>query len=325
MLIGITMGDACGVGPEILVRSAAEKRVPLGECLVFGDRSAVDLAIEKCDVTLEVNQVGQLDEPLMPDALNLMDTGLISAGQITIGEISQSCGAASVEYVSRATQAALQGHIAAFVTLPINKEACRLSHPDFQGHTEFIAEMCATENYTMMLASPKMIVTHVSTHVSLREAIERVQTARVLEVIRLTAKNTFRLRQRARIAVAGLNPHAGEHGAFGTEDDEYIRPAVRQAQEEGIDAFGPLPADTLFIKVADGTYDAAVCMYHDQGHVPMKLHGFADAVNITVGLPVIRTSVDHGTAFDIAYQGIASIENFVTAYEMCSRLCQSPQ
>lgn len=317
-MIGITLGDACGVGPEILLRAWCAGKLP-HELVVFGDLAALALAQERLGLAADIHVV---DGPgdARPGRLNLIDLGLLRSTEIPIGEVSSVCGAAAIAYIEAATAAALRGSIAGIATLPVNKEACRGTRPDFQGHTELIADLCGVSDYTMMLASPSMIVTHVSTHVSLREAIERVRTPRILTVARLTRDAALKLRGRARIAFAGLNPHAGEHGAFGREDIDEIAPAVRLAREEGIDAQGPIPADTLFMQVIAGRYDAAVCMYHDQGHVPMKLHGFAEAVNVTLGLPIIRTSVDHGTAFDIAYQGKAGIENFLVAVEMAVRL-----
>lgn len=317
-MIGITMGDACGVGPEILVRTYAEGKLH-GTFVVFGDKSVLEMAADHLglDIPLAVIEPGK---PPRPDKLNIIDARLLKKRDVQPGHLNARCGAAAVAYVEAATRAALAGTIEGFVTLPINKEACRESRPDFQGHTELIAGLCGVEDYTMMLASPKMIVTHVSTHVSLREAIDRVTTDRVLTVIRLTDRFTRPLRGRSKLAVLGLNPHAGEHGAFGREDIEQIEPAVKAARKEGIDVVGPIPADTLFMKVVRGDYDAAVCMYHDQGHVPMKLHGFDDAVNITIGLPIVRTSVDHGTAFDIAWQGIAQLQNFEVAADMCRKL-----
>jgi 4-hydroxythreonine-4-phosphate dehydrogenase len=322
-MIGITMGDACGVGPEILLRTWCEGKLNT-PFVAFGDKAALELAMEKLGLRAELHLVAT-PAAAVPGKFNLVDLALLRREQITVGKISAPCGAAAVAYIEAATRASLAGEIPGFVTLPVNKEACRLSRPDFEGHTELIAGMCGIVDYTMMLASPKMIVTHVSTHVSLREAVERVQTERILTVARLTQPAALALRGRARLAIAGLNPHAGEHGAFGREDIEQIEPAVAAARAEGIDAHGPLPADTLFMQVINGRYDAVVCMYHDQGHVPMKLHGFADAVNVTLGLPIVRTSVDHGTAFDIAYQGKAALENFIVAIDMCVRLCAGRQ
>lgn len=318
-MIGITQGDACGVGPEILLRSWSAGRLP-ESLIVFGDRSVLEFASERLGLDVDLHEIGEANAA-QPGVLNLVDLGRLRRKDITIGRISEACGAAAVSYVEAATRAALKGEISGFVTLPINKEASRMTRGDFEGHTELIAGICGVSDYTMMLASPRMIVTHVSTHVSLRAAIERVKADRILKVARLTRDAAEALRGRSRLAIAGLNPHAGEHGAFGTEDIEEILPAVESARKEGIDAHGPIPADTLFMQVLNGGFDAAICMYHDQGHVPMKLNGFADAVNVTLGLPIVRTSVDHGTAFDIAYQGKASIENFLIAVEMADQLC----
>lgn len=316
--LAITIGDVCGVGPEILLRTAAEGNLP-ADSIAYGDLSALRLCKERLGLNVDL-RVKETPDQGCGDGLALIDTGRLAPKDVTPGRISAACGEAAVEYVRRATLDALEGKVAGIVTLPVNKEASRSAHPDFQGHTEYIAELCGRSRYTMMLASPSMIVTHVSTHVSLAEAIRRVTVERVLEVIELTAGAAEKLRGRARIAVAGLNPHAGEHGAFGKEDIEAIEPAVRLAREAGIDAIGPIASDTLFLKAARGDYDAVVCMYHDQGHIPMKLHGFADAVNVTVGLPVVRTSVDHGTAFDIAWQGKADTTNFTVACAMARRL-----
>ncbi len=232
-------------------------------------------------------------------------------------------GAAARAYVVEATRAALRGEIAALVTLPMNKEATRLADASFTGHTELIASECGVEGAVLMLASDRLIVTHVSTHCSLREAIERVKRDRVLRVIRLTCDAVRRLRGEPRVAVAGLNPHAGENGLFGREEIEEIAPAVAQAQAEGLPAEGPLPPDTAFyLAVERGRFDAVVCMYHDQGHIPLKLLDFEGGVNVTLGLPIIRTSVDHGTAFDIAWQGQASTRSLVKALEMAARLAR---
>ena len=208
--------------------------------------------------------------------------------------------------------------------MPMNKEATRLSDPRFVGHTELIAEICGAARTTMMLTNGDLAVTHVSTHCSLREAIERVTTERVLDVIELTAEALGRFLDRPRIAVCGLNPHAGEHGSFGTEDRELIAPEIAEAARRGIDATGPHPADTVFFQaVHREQYDGIVCMYHDQGHGPMKLLAFENGVNVTLGLPIVRTSVDHGTAFDIAWSGTAFVESIDHALAYARRLVGS--
>lgn len=313
-MLAVTMGDANGVGPEIVVRAASAGLIPQ-PYTVYGDHVALELAVSELART-----GGDVDAGIL-DRLPIVDLARLSPGDIRPGTVDADVGSAAVDYVEAATRAALDGEATAIVTLPVNKEASRFSRPEFSGHTEFIAELCGNPPVTMMLASARLIVTHVSTHVSLARAIERATTDRVLEVIRLTHAAVRRLRPRARIAVAGLNPHAGEHGAFGSEDDERVRPAVERARAEGIDAFGPEPGDTVFYNaVHRDRFDAVVCMYHDQGHIPMKTLDFDGGVNVTLGLPIVRTSVDHGTAYDIAYQGIARTRSFELALDMARLL-----
>jgi 4-hydroxythreonine-4-phosphate dehydrogenase len=198
-----------------------------------------------------------------------------------------------------------------------------MSQPDFTGHTEYIAKLCGAPDFTLMLASDRLIVTHVSTHVSLRQAIECVKKENILKIIRLTHGVLPRLRAASRIAVAGLNPHAGENGSFGVEDQEEILPAVVEARKFGMDVSGPFPPDTIFMQTLKGRYDAVVCMYHDQGHIPMKLLDFEGGINVTLGLPIVRTSVDHGTAFDIAWKGVAFTGSLRDACRLAKKLAES--
>ncbi|MFW5742475.1 MAG: 4-hydroxythreonine-4-phosphate dehydrogenase PdxA [Spirochaetota bacterium] len=308
-MLAVTMGDANGVGPEIVLRSAAAGALG-DDVTVYGDGAALELAAGKLGLDRE-----------LPAGVCMVDLALLGIDDVRPGEVDARVGAAAVDYVEVATRAALAGEAEAIVTLPVNKEACRASRPGFTGHTEFIAGLCDTPSVTMMLASDRLIVTHVSTHVSLAEAIDRARTERILDVVRLTNDAVRLLRPSARIAVAGLNPHAGEHGAFGTEEEDEIRPAIERAREEGIDAYGPEPGDTVFHNaVHRNRFDAVVCMYHDQGHIPMKTLDFDGGVNVTLGLPIVRTSVDHGTAYDIAYQGRARTRSFELALEMARRL-----
>jgi 4-hydroxythreonine-4-phosphate dehydrogenase len=316
--LAITMGDASGVGPEILLRAFASGELGT-DVVAVGDLAVLDLCNRRlrCDVTLE---------PLVapraatPGRLGVLDEGALSEATLRIGEIDRASGAAALAYVARATKLALSGDAAAVVTLPINKAATRLSAPTFTGHTEYIAELCGRTSSTLMLASEKAIVTHVSTHVSLREAIGLAQPARILEVIVQTDEILRRLRPSRRIAVAGLNPHAGEGGAFGDEDTACIVPAITRARDQGLEVSGPHPPDTVFLDLVQGRVDAVVCMYHDQGHIPMKLLDFRGGVNVTLGLPIVRTSVDHGTAFDIAWKGVAFTDSLRDACAMARRL-----
>ena len=306
--IAITMGDPSGVGPEIVLRRHAAGQLP-DDVIVYGD-----LAILRHGAAL----LG-LDPAL--SGLRVADAGLLSAADHRPGVIDAASGAAAREYVLTATQAALAGEVAAIVTMPMNKEATQLSDPTFVGHTELIAAACGVSRFSMMLTAGDLAVTHVSTHVSLQEAIRRVTVERVREVIELTHDTLRRFLERPRIAVCGLNPHAGEHGLFGDEDAVSITPAIEAAVRDGFDVSGPHPADTVFHQaVHRKRFDAIVCMYHDQGHTPMKLLAFESGVNVTIGLPIVRTSVDHGTAFDIAWQGVAFTESLEHALAWARKL-----
>ncbi len=293
--------------------------------IVFGDLAVLEL----CNQRLGYNQALRAaagSQDYRDGFVNVRDFGLMRAEDVTPGQINRKSGAAAREYVIAAAQAALRGEIAAMVTLPMNKEATQLSDPEFVGHTELIGAVCGSPDVTIMLASEQLIVTHVSTHVSLRTAIERTKQDRIKKILRLTSDAVSRLKENPRIAVAGLNPHAGENGLFGREDIEEIRPAVEWARAQGMPVDGPLPPDTLFyLAVRKKRYDAIVCMYHDQGHIPLKLLDFEGGVNVALGLPIIRTSVDHGTAFDIAYQGVASTASLISALEFAARLAARSQ
>ena len=318
-IFGITMGDSSGVGPEILLRAwrAGELCYPV---VAYGDLAV----LAECNRRLECGvplRAAATPADRGAGTLNVIDAGLLRAEDVCPGQLSAASGAAARAYVVAATRAALAGEIAAMVTLPMNKEATQLTDPNFAGHTELIGGICGAPDATIMLVSERLIVTHVSTHVSLQEAIRRVKQPRVKRIIELTCGAVARLRANPRVAVAGLNPHAGENGLFGREDLEEIRPAVEWARGRGLPVEGPLPADTVFyMAVRKKRYEAIVCMYHDQGHVPLKLLDFESGVNVTLGLPIVRTSVDHGTAFDIAWGGTASTRSLVSALELAAKL-----
>lgn len=322
--IAITMGDASGIGPEIVLRSAADGALLGGDVVVYGDASILSSGQGRLGVDVPMHVSDSPDDRRV-GSLNVVDLSLLSADDHRPGVLDEASGAAARSYVVAATDAALAGEVAAIVTMPMNKEATQLSDPSFVGHTELVAERCGVTNVTMMLTAEhehgSLAVTHVSTHCSLRDAIDRARSDRVLDVIRLTHDAVGRFVPTPRIAVCGLNPHAGEHGLFGTEDIEQIQPAISAARAEGIDAAGPLPADTVFFQAVHRfRYDAIVVMYHDQGHAPMKLLAFDTGVNVTLGLPIIRTSVDHGTAFDIAWTGQAFTDSLTHALEFAERL-----
>ncbi len=317
--MAVTMGDASGVGPEIVVRRFAEGLLG-SDVVVYGDAAVLAHAAAALGLDVGVHSIDGPEE-VVEGSMNVCDQGLMNAERVAPGVLSAEAGAAALAYVDCATRDALAGKVAGVVTLPMNKEATRISRPDFQGHTEFIAGLCGVEDFAMMLTVPELAVTHVSAHVSLREAIERVEPVRIRKVIELTYEALSRFIERPRIAVCGLNPHAGEHGLFGAEDEEIIRPTVEQAAADGLDVSGPHPADTIFRQAIHlERYDAVVCMYHDQGHAPMKLYGFERGVNVTIGLPIVRTSVDHGTAFDIAWQGKAFTDSLGHALDYAWRL-----
>ena len=316
---GITMGDSSGIGPEVLLKAfrQGELRHPV---VVYGDLGALEYYNRRLAYGVALRKVAAPAEEA-GGALPVVDLGLMRVEDITPGKLNRASGAAAREYVVAATRAALAGGIEAMVTLPMNKEATQLSDPGFVGHTELIGGLCGVRDVTIMLASEQLIVTHVSTHCSLAQAIESAKRPRIQTILRLTTEAVRRLRPNPRIAVAGLNPHAGEHGLFGDEEIREIRPAVEWAQAEGLPVEGPLPPDTVFyLAVRRKKYDAIVCMYHDQGHIPLKLLDFEGGVNVALGLPIVRTSVDHGTAFDIAGTGAASTASLVAALELAARL-----
>jgi 4-phospho-D-threonate 3-dehydrogenase / 4-phospho-D-erythronate 3-dehydrogenase len=319
MIFGITMGDSSGVGPEILLKAfrAGELR---HNVVAFGDLRILEHSNARLGYGVPLRRSGGPAD-FREGLLNVVDLGILGPEDLRIGRVSAASGAAAHEYVVAATRAAINREIAAMVTLPMNKEATQLSDPSFTGHTELIASLCGVQDATIMLVSEQLIVTHVTTHTSLREAIERVKKERVARIIDATAKAVAKLKAIPRIAVAGLNPHAGESGLFGREEIEEIQPAVAWAQSQGLPVEGPFPPDTVFyLAVKQKRFDAVVCMYHDQGHIPLKLLDFEGGVNVALGLPIIRTSVDHGTAFDIAWQGVASTRSLVAALDLAARL-----
>ena len=319
MFIGVTAGDSCGIGPEILLRSFSRGEVRHA-VVAYGDMDVLDYynTILGCQVPL-----ARVAEPLqyVDGSLNVIDAGLLRREQLTVGKVNRESGKAAREYVLSAARDALAGRIDAMVTLPISKEATQLSDPGFIGHTELIGELCGVKDVTIMLASDQLIVTHVSTHVSLTDAIGLVKKERICTIIRLTCEALRKLKAEPRIAVAGLNPHAGENGLFGDQESREIRPAIEWARSQGMPVEGPFPPDTVFyLAVRRKQFDAVVCMYHDQGHIPLKLLDFEGGVNVALGLPIVRTSVDHGTAFDIAGRGVASTRSFVRALDFAARL-----
>ncbi|MBV8827593.1 MAG: 4-hydroxythreonine-4-phosphate dehydrogenase PdxA [Acidobacteriaceae bacterium] len=315
----ITVGDSSGVGPEILLKAFREGGLK-HPVIVYGDLSALEYYNRLLGFGTPLRAVSDPGD-YVPGTLNVLDHHLLTRDDITPGILNAKSGAAAREYVVRAAKAALAGQVAGMVTLPMNKEATQKSDPGFVGHTELIGAVCGVSDVTIMLASDQLIVTHVTTHCSLAEAIARTKQLRIRTILELTTGAVRKLIPNPRIGVAGLNPHAGENGLFGREDIQEIAPAVEWAQAQGMPVAGPFPPDTLFyLAVRKKRFDAIVCMYHDQGHVPLKLLDFEGGVNIALGIPIVRTSVDHGTAFDIAGKGIAETESFLRALDYAARL-----
>jgi 4-hydroxythreonine-4-phosphate dehydrogenase len=321
-LIAVTMGDPAGIGPEIIASTfAAEDFRERNRAIVVGDAGILERAARLLELPLRANPIaGPEDAAFEAGTIDVIPETELPE-DLPFGELDVRAGDAAFRYVARATDLASAGSVGAIATAPLNKEAMHLAGHEYPGHTEILAELTGTQDYAMMLVTDELKVIHVSTHVSLREAIERARTERELAVIRLAHVSLEKLGvESPRVAVAGLNPHAGENGLFGTEDAEQIAPAVAAAVEEGIDATGPHPPDTVMMRARTGTFDIVVVQYHDQGHIPIKLMGFETGVNVTVGLPFFRTSVDHGTAFDIAGTGKADPSSLRAAIDLARTL-----
>ncbi len=324
--VAVTLGDPAGIGPEIIAKTFADPRFSEeNRAVVVGDETILEKAINLLGLDLNLNVISRPDEGgFGPDVIDVIPVSDLP-DDLPFGELDGRAGAAAFEYVKKATELALEGEVRAVCTAPLNKEAMHLGGYKYPGHTEILAELTDTKDYAMMLVAEDLRVIHVSTHVPLKEAIERAQPERELAVIRLARDALLKLGvSEPRIAVAGINPHAGENGLFGDEDAERIRPAVVQAMEEGIEVSGPWAADTIFSRARGGEFDMVVVQYHDQGHVPIKLLGFESGVNVTVGLPFFRTSVDHGTAFDVAGTGKADHTSLKTALDL-ARVLADPQ
>lgn len=321
--IAITMGDPCGIGPEIVAKLYADS-VALPPALVLGDEGLIKRAIGLLDLPLTVRVIDAPEDfQLSSNIINVISLSRLPE-DLPFGQLDARAGKAAFDYIRAGIDLALQKRIRAVVTAPINKEALRLADIHYPGHTEILADFSGTKDFAMMLMNNDLRVILVTIHVSLREAIEQLTVKSELTVIRLAHQAMTQLGiARPRIAVAGLNPHAGEHGLFGSEDEAIVKPAIQQAQAEGIEASGPWPGDTVFMHARQGRFDIVVAQYHDQGLIPVKYLGVDEGVNVTVGLPFVRTSVDHGTAFDIAGTGKASHASLRVAVEQAAMLARS--
>ena len=336
-LIGITMGDPASIGPEISVMALTDPHIlEICDPVIVGDAKVMEDAVSVvCPGEVAIRAIGKVsDARFEPGVINVMDMGLVDMDKLEYGKVSAMCGEAAFRYVEKVIQLAMAGEIDATVTNALNKAAINEAGHHFAGHTEIYATYTGTKDYTMMLAHENLRVVHVSTHVSLREACDRVKKDRVLSVIRIANDACRRLGiENPKVGVAGLNPHSGEGGLFGREEIDEITPAIEAARAEGIQVDGPVPPDTVFSKARGGWYDIVVAMYHDQGHIPLKVSGFVydpttgrwgnvAGVNITLGLPIIRVSVDHGTAFGHAHMGLANPVSLKNSIEYAAILAQ---
>ena len=337
-VIGITMGDPASIGPEITLKALNNPSIyEQAKPLVVGDLGMMYKARETVGLkNLKFHKISQVSEALFEyGTIDVLDMGLVDSEKLELGKVSKEAGEAAFQYVVKVIELANKGKVDATVTNAFNKEAINLAGHHYSGHTEVYADYTGTKSYTMMLALGDLRVVHVSTHVSLREACDRVKKDRVLEVIRIANDACKQLGiKNPKVGVAGLNPHSGEGGLFGREEIEEIIPAIEAANAEGILAEGPVPPDTVFSKARGGWYDIVVAMYHDQGHIPLKVVGFVydrdaqvweavEGVNITLGLPIIRVSVDHGTAFDQAGTGQANELSLMNSIDYAIRLAKN--
>ena len=311
------MGDAAGIGGEIILKVMKEY---MNDVIVYGSFDVLEHYNKLFGYGFPSIRIHDPEEALV-GKMNVIDRGDLKFSDFEVGKVSPLCGRNAYLYLEAAIKDAMDKKIRAIVTCPLNKEALRAGGYDYDGHTEILSTLTATKKYGMLLWSDKLKTIHVSTHVSLATAIQRVRKERIIEVSLLAHDILKRAGfEDPRIAIAGLNPHAGENGMFGDEEIKEILPAVKELKDMGIDADGPIPPDTVFLKCYKGQYDLVVAMYHDQGHIPLKLMDFDGGVNITCGLPIIRTSVDHGTAFDIAGKNIARPDSLIRAIRIADMI-----
>lgn len=336
-VLGITMGDPAGVGPEITIKALAEAEVT-SACrpVVIGDASIIAATIELLHSPLRLHPVARVaDCTFAPNTVECLDLANVDARALPRAAVSAEAGRAAYAYIERAVRLCQSHEIDGIVTAPVNKEGLAAAGVPHSGHTEILASLSQTKDFAMLLMGKELRVIHVTTHVALRRVPDLVTTERVGRVIELAQQTmTFLGVARPKIAVCGLNPHAGEDGLFGDEEKTSIVPAIEAARAKGLDVYGPLPADTLFSRARGGEFDIVVAMYHDQGHVPVKTLGFnydettgtwtgLSGVNVTVGLPFLRVSVDHGTAFDRAWKGIANPESMLEAIDVAVRMLRA--
>ena len=318
------MGDPAGVGPELCVQALTRPEVlQICQPVVFGQLKLLQRVSRATGKPLPAQlQIWDGASTLADTAPAVVDCPAPDADEIIPGKVSASCGGAAFTFIKTAIESAMAGRIDGVATAPINKEALRLANVSYPGHTEIFTALTGSKRTCMMLRSDVLTVSMVTTHIGYAEVPQCINTQRIVDVIELTANALATMNGRpAKLAICGLNPHAGEHGLFGNrEEEKFVEPAVEQARAKGISIEGPLPPDTAFTTSNRKRFDGVVCLYHDQGHIPFKMLAFDDGVNITLGLPIVRTSVDHGTAFDIAWKGVANPTSFYKSIEFAVKL-----
>ncbi|KOO06332.1 4-hydroxythreonine-4-phosphate dehydrogenase PdxA [Vibrio hepatarius] len=322
-IIGITMGDPAGIGPEIILKALATESLSGTNCVVIGSAEVLQMVLDKELATPQtINIITSVEQAnFEPGIVNVLDIPMSDMNTFEFGQVQAQAGDLAYRCIEKATELALGGDISAIATAPLNKEALHLAGHNYPGHTELLAKLTDTKDYAMVLYTDTLRVIHVTTHIALLKFLQTLNKSRVNTVIKIAdefmKKAGF---SQPKIAVAGVNPHAGENGLFGHEEIEVLGPCIETMKQEGLDVYGPCPPDTVFLQASQGQYDIVVAMYHDQGHIPLKLMGFYDGVNITAGLPFFRTSADHGTAFDIAWSGKANPESMVKSVELAVKL-----
>jgi 4-hydroxythreonine-4-phosphate dehydrogenase len=320
--LAITMGDPAGVGPEIIALAMEDEDLRR-HCIVLGSLGRLKVGARKTGSTVKFRKVENVQS--LPDAAGevpVLESCDLST-DLPFGKLNVEAGECAYQCLAQAISLAMDGKVAGIVTAPLNKESLHLAGRLYPGHTEILADLTGAKDYVMMLAADGMRALHVTSHISLSLVPETITQERILRVIQLGNEALIRMGiEQPRIAVAGLNPHAGEGGIFGDEESKVIAPAVKAAAGMGIEITGPVPPDIVFLKMHRGLFDGVVAMYHDQGHIPLKLLAFESGVNITLGLPIIRTSVDHGTAFDIAGKGLADPGSLMEAIRVASSMAK---
>ena len=326
-VVAITMGDASGIGPEIIVKAFQNAEIQnISRTLVIGDARIMKSALKFAkDHSIDINPIKDVQEARFArGVIDVLDLANLEPSKVKIGQICAPCGKAAIEYLEKAIKLAMGKDIDAIATAPINKEAIRKAGYRFAGHTELLAKRTKTKNYAMMFVSDPFWIMLVTTHLPLNKVSKAINKKKVLQTIKLANEFLYHIRgKKPKIGVAGLNPHAGEGGIFGSEEKKTIKPAVEEAKKLGINVKGPISPDGIFYLANVGLFDIVIAMYHDQGLIPLKLLSFNKSVNVTVGLPIIRTSVDHGTGFDIAGKGWANPTSLIEAVKVAAHFAKS--